>query len=100
MLNYRLKEVGLLVNHVRCECKQLLLSCGSSSDCVFTFLFDCICDFESFCCFDVGTVTQLQIQLELNFCLLCSNQAQRSLESLENFLAALLLLGPHFHFVL
>ncbi len=34
-------------------------------------------------------VVQLQIQLELNFCLLCSNQAQRSLVSFKSFPKAL-----------
>ncbi len=43
-------------------------------------------DFKSFCCYDVKAVAQLQIQLELNFCLLCSNQAHRNSETMENFL--------------
>ncbi len=32
MLDHRLQEVGSLVNHVRRECKQVLLSCGTSND--------------------------------------------------------------------
>ncbi len=36
MLDHRVKEVVSLVNHVRRECKQVLLSCGTSNDCVLT----------------------------------------------------------------
>ncbi len=32
MLDHRLQEVGSLVNHVRRERKQVLLSCGTSND--------------------------------------------------------------------
>ncbi len=57
-------------------------------------------DFKSFCCSDVEAVAHLQIQLELNFCLLCLTQLQRSLESLESFLKALFISAFYLYFVL
>ncbi len=36
MLDHTMQVVGSVVHHVRCECKQALLSCGTSSDLVFT----------------------------------------------------------------
>ncbi len=38
MLDHRLQEVGSLVNHVKRESKQVLLSCGTSNDSVFTLV--------------------------------------------------------------
>ncbi len=83
MLDCRLQEVGSLVNRVRCECKQVLFRCSTSTDLVFILgaavvTFYMILNY--FVCFDVGAVAQLQIQLELNFCLLFSFRPMGVLE--------------------
>ncbi len=58
MLGHTLQEVGSSVNHVRHECKQVLLSCGTSNDFVFTLGAAVVTlllmfDFKSFCCYNI-----------------------------------------------
>ncbi len=66
MLDYKLQEVRSLVNHVRLECEQVLLSYCISNDLAFIAVLCCcghvVClNFKSFCCYDVVAVTQLKI---------------------------------------
>ncbi len=80
MLDHTLPEVGSLGNHVRCERKQALLSCGTSIDCCCRHV---LFDFKSVCC--CCSSHPVADSAWAKFLPVVFKSSQRSLESLETF---------------
>ncbi len=100
MLDHRLQEDGSLVNHVGCKCKQVLISCVTSNDCVSNLGAAVLLDFKSFCWSDVVAVAQLQIQLELNLCPLYLKSGLQEFRKYRKLSESTSSLALYLHFVL